>query len=61
MIDMGQKIFFLAKRFNLDRGMIKLLAKIGTLHMGQKGDITLDLPDYAFIAWPDSENNQTFP
>ena len=35
---------FFAKRFDLDLRMIKLWAKIGTLRMGQKGDITLDLP-----------------
>ena len=39
----GRRMLF-AKRFDLDLGMIKLWAKIGTLCMGQKGDSTLYLP-----------------
>ena len=35
------------KIFDLDLRMIELWAKIRTLRMGQKGDITLDLPGYS--------------
>ena len=52
MMDMGRRIL-LTKSFDLDLRMIELCAKIGTLRMGQKGDITLDLPDYGNNGTPD--------
>ena len=45
---MGQKNVIFTKRFDINLRMIELWAKIDTLIMGQKGDITLDLP---FNVW----------